>query len=680
MFDALEQGSASVQLPRIISNPSIVVSRSKMRLPIMQVSVDTRKLASFAIIAFIMGGALGGLLFNYGGVYVPTSDLSNMFGFMNQFQSYDELKDYLSASESSDYWGGGRFVPWFSIGGSDIMAVEERSGPLEFSVEFDSVGGDGELSFIPATGSTGFEVDYSGTNVQVEGVDEADVVKTDGTYIYYAKGSEIIIVQAYPASDVRIVSRTNMSRPVQDIYISGDRLIVFTAQSPNWYYYEETRTGDDGYRAILTILDISDRASPEEIREINMDGTYFNSRLIGDHLYFIIRNPAYIYDDIVELPTIREGEEWSTIDAECIWYPNNTRGWMAYHTIASLDIQDSEAKLTTETFLLDEGSTIYVSPTNMYLISEGWYRESRITKIGIEDGEIKFRANGTVPGYVLNQFSMDEHNGYFRIATTGSVDNRRDGNNVFVMDTDLNIVGRLEGLAVGEQIYSSRFMGDRVYLVTFKITDPLFTIDLSDPENPEVLGALKIPGFSTYLHPYDENILIGIGKETVEDKWGEIAWQQGVKISLFDVNDVSDPKELAKLVIGDRGSDSNALYDHHAFLFSRARNLLVLPILEAQIDETDFADGKAPDDWYGEYVYQGAYVFDISEEGIELRGKVTHIDDPAEFLKSGYWFESSNQVERSLYIEDNLYTLSDGMLKVSSLSTLEELAAIDFGE
>lgn len=680
MFDALEHWLDSVQLPRIISNPSIVVSRSKMRLPIMQVSVDTRKLASFAIIAFIMGGALGGLLFNYGGVYVPTSDLSNMFGFMNQFQSYDELKDYLSASESSDYWGGGRFVPWFSIGGSDIMAVEERSGPLEFSVEFDSVGGDGELSFIPATGSTGFEVDYSGTNVQVEGVDEADVVKTDGTYIYYAKGSEIIIVQAYPASDVRIVSRTNMSRPVQDIYISGDRLIVFTAQSPNWYYYEETRTGDDGYRAILTILDISDRASPEEIREINMDGTYFNSRLIGDHLYFIIRNPAYIYDDIVELPTIREGEEWSTIDAECIWYPNNTRGWMAYHTIASLDIQDSEAKLTTETFLLDEGSTIYVSPTNMYLISEGWYRESRITKIGIEDGEIKFRANGTVPGYVLNQFSMDEHNGYFRIATTGSVDNRRDGNNVFVMDTDLNIVGRLEGLAVGEQIYSSRFMGDRVYLVTFKITDPLFTIDLSDPENPEVLGALKIPGFSTYLHPYDENILIGIGKETVEDKWGEIAWQQGVKISLFDVNDVSDPKELAKLVIGDRGSDSNALYDHHAFLFSRARNLLVLPILEAQIDETDFADGKAPDDWYGEYVYQGAYVFDISEEGIELRGKVTHIDDPAEFLKSGYWFESSNQVERSLYIEDNLYTLSDGMLKVSSLSTLEELAAIDFGE
>jgi len=634
-----------------------------MRLPIMQVSVDTRKLASFAIVAFLMGGALGGLLFNYGGVYMPTSNLSNMFGYMNQFQSYDELKEYLTVRNSYDgYWG----FPMLGRGFSDVMVMEE------------AVTLSGGNSGIAPKADGG--QDYSGTNVQVEGVDEADVVKTDGTYIYYAKGSEIIIVQAYPASDVKIVSRTNMSRPIQDIYISGDRLIVFTAQIPNYYYYYEVDgMAQDEYRSILTILDISDRGSPEEVREINMDGTYFNSRLIGDHLYFIIRNPAFIYDDIVELPTIREGETWSTIDADCIWYPNNTRGWMAYHTIASLDVQNDEAKLTTETFLLDEGSTIYVSPTNLYLISEGWWRETRITKIGIQDGEIKFRANGTVPGYVLNQFSMDEHDGYFRIATTGTNEGRREGNNVYVMDSELNIVGSVERLAEGEQIYSSRFIGDRCYLVTFKITDPLFTIDLSDPENPKVLGALKIPGFSTYLHPYDENILIGIGKETVEDKWGEIAWQQGVKISLFDVSDVSDPKELAKLVIGDRGTESNALYDHHAFLFSRARNLLVLPILEAQIDESDFADGKAPDDWYGEYVYQGAYVFDISEEGIELRGKVTHIQDPTEFLKSGYWFDSDYQVERSLYIEDNLYTLSNGMFKVNSLDSLEELAAIELG-
>jgi uncharacterized secreted protein with C-terminal beta-propeller domain len=642
-----------------------------MRLSIMQVSVDTKKLASFAIVAFLVGGALGGLLFNYGGVYVPTSDLSNMFGFMNQFQSYDELKDYLTERDFTDsYWGG----PFFFLSrglGSDMVLLEDSMAP----------GSDGVIGITESASLAGTSNDFSDTNVQVEGVDEADVVKTDGSFIYYAKGSEILIVQAYPVTNVRILSRVNMSRTVQDIYISGDRLIVFTAHTPDYYYYYEVDgLIQDEYRSILTILDITDRENPEEVREINMDGTYFNSRLIGDHLYFIIRNPAYIYDDEVKLPTIREGDEWTTIDAECIWYPNNTRGWMNYHTIASVDVQADDAKLTTETFLLDAGSSIYVSPTNLYLTSEGWWRETRITKIGIDDGEITFKANGTVPGYVLNQFSMDEHDGYFRIATTGTNEGRREGNNVFVMDSELNIVGSVEGLAAGEQIYSSRFMGDRCYLVTFKITDPLFTIDLSNPENPEVLGALKIPGFSTYLHPYDENIIIGIGKETIEDKWGEIAWQQGVKISLFDVSEVTDPKELAKLEIGDRGTESNALYDHHAFLFSKARNLLVLPILEAQIDESDFADGKAPDDWYGEYVYQGAYVFDISEEGIELRGKVTHIEDQDEFLMSGYWFESDYQVERSLYIEDNLYTLSNGLLKVNSLTSLEELAAIELGE
>ncbi len=634
--------------------------------------MDTRKLASFALVAFLVGGALGGVLFNYGGVYVPTTDLSNMFGYMKQFQSYDELKTYLSERDSGydGFWWGGPVFLTSSEFRTDMMVMESADSAGAPTMIAD------ESSVVLYSGSK----DYSGTNIQVEGVDEADIVKTDGEYIYFAKGSEVVLVKAYPVSEAKIVSRINMSNPVQDLYINGDRLVVFSAQSPRHYYYEYDAENEFQYRSILTIYDISDRSSPEEVRDINMDGTYLNSRLIGNYLYFIITNPAYINDDIVPLPTIRQGDTWSSIDANCIWYPNNTRGWMSYHTIASIDVLEEDGKLTTETFLLDEGSSIYVSPTNMYLTSEGWWRETRVTKIGIEKGEIKFKANGTVPGYVLNQYSMDEKDGYFRIATTGTNDGRREGNNVFVMNEDLETVGSVEGLAKGEQIYSTRFMGDRCYMVTFKITDPLFTIDLSDPENPEVLGALKIPGFSTYLHPYDENILIGIGKETIESKTGDFAWQQGVKISLFDVSNVTDPKELAKLEVGDRGTESNALYDPHAFLFSKARNMLVIPILEAQIDESDFADGEAPMDWYGEYINQGAYVFDISEEGIELRGSVSHIDDPETYLMSGYWFESDLQVQRSLYIEDNLYTLSNGMIKVNNIQTLTELAVINLGE
>ena len=285
-----------------------------------------------------------------------------------------------------------------------------------------------------------------------------------------------------------------------------------------------------------------------------------------------------------------------------------------------------------------------------------------------------------MPGAVLNQFSMDESRGYFRIATTiGRVSKSGGGtsNNLYVLNSTLGVVGSLEGLAPGEDIYSARFMGDRCYLVTFKKVDPLFVIDLEDPENPQVLGKLKIPGYSDYLHPYDENTLIGVGKETVEAEEGNFAWYQGVKVSLFDVSDVSDPKELAKYEIGDRGTDSPALYNHKAFLFSLRRNLLVIPVLEAEIDSSDYS-GLVPSNARGEYVYQGAYVFNISREGgIQLRGRVTHVDDPQDFLKSGYWFESDLSVERSLYIEDVLYTFSFNLIKMNSLVDLNELSTVD---
>jgi inhibitor of cysteine peptidase len=622
----------------------------------MQINLDTRKLASFALVAFLVGGALGGVLFNLGGIYISSSDMSQVFGNMKHFTSYDELKEYIQEAGSNGIriTGLGLRFPFIM---DDIYAAK--------------------VTLAPEAGGT--SNDYSSTNIQVEGVDEADMVKTDGKYIYYVKRTQVIILKAYPAEDAGIVARVNLENYVSDIYIGGDKLVVFSV-SDSYYYY--TSRGDEEHdpQTLLTIYDISDRTTPKKVRELGMDGGYFNSRLIGDYLYYIIINPAYVENDIVILPGIRENNTWCTIEPEQIWYPNNTMSWMEYYTISALNIQDSEAKLATETFLLDSGSTIYVSPTNLYLTTQGWSNETTITKIGIEDGSITFKANGTVPGYILNQFSMDEYNGYFRVATTDqNWRSRSSGNNVYVMDEDLNIVGSIEKLAPGEEIYSARFIGGRCYLVTFKKVDPLFTIDLSDPENPTVLGKLKIPGYSDYLHPYDENTLIGIGKETVEAEEGDFAWYQGVKISLFDVSDISNPRELAKIEIGDRGTDSPALYDHHAFLFSKARNLLVVPILEAQIDENDFA-GIVPANYYGDYVYQGAYVFHISLDGIELQGRVTHLDDQVDLVKSGYWFDSEYEVTRSLYIEDNLYTLSQGMIKINSLDTLDELAAINLSE
>jgi len=641
----------------------------------MSVSLDTRKLTSFALVAFMVGGLLGGFLWNFGGVYVPTLDSLTGFGSMRQFGSVEQLKTYLEdRGESYPVWslrGGAVFeITPSSLSAADaaVSAAQAANAASEAKSAASGLSG------------LGFNLDYSGTNIQVEGVDEADIVKTDGGYIYIAKGKTVLIVKAYPAEEAQLLTKIDVGLTVQDLYVAGNKLVVFSYVEPYTVFYDVVMPEyeNEKPKTRVEVYDIRDRSSPELERALTIDGLYFNSRLIGDHVYFIVTNPAYIDEDTAVLPTIREGKTWCVVEAEDVWYPNITRGRLSYHTITALNVQDPDAEVTAETFLLDAGTSLYVSLENFYIVSYNWSEGSVITKIGIGDGGITFRANGTVPGYVLNQFSMDEHDGYFRIATTSNNWRRSGGNNVYVLDEALNTVGSLEGLAPGEEIYSARFMGDRCYLVTFKKVDPLFAIDLSDPENPAVLGKLKIPGYSDYLHPYDEDTLIGVGKETEEAKEGDFAWYQGIKISLFDVSDVENPRELAKVEIGDRGSDSPALYDHHAFLFSRARNLLVIPILEAQIDEDDFA-GVVPLNFYGDFVYQGAYVFDISRDGIELRGRVTHIDDDS-LLRSGYWFDSAYAVERSLYIEDNLYTISQGRMKINDLGTLEEVTTVELGD
>jgi uncharacterized secreted protein with C-terminal beta-propeller domain len=603
----------------------------------------------------MVGGLLGGVLWNYGGVYVPKIDSLSNFGFMQQFKDYEELTKFI---ENRTYYYS---AEGFWRRGFGIVA-ESLSQSAPASDEFNA------------------KIDYSSTNIQVEGVDEGDVVKTDGIYIYLAKGTNVYIIKSYPPEEAKIITTINQSINVNTLYVSGDKLVVFGVPSPNILYdlVNPDYIVDKGKTRVM-VYDISDRSNPLVERELTFDGLYFSSRLIDEYLYFIIKNPVYHDKENIVLPTIRDGKEWTSLQATDVWYCNNTEGWLEYNIIASLNIQDPESPIRSETFLLDASTVLYVSQQNLFIVGLGWDEGSTVTKIGIGDGNITFKANATVPGYVLNQFSMDEYNGYFRIATT--LDTWRSsnaGNNVYVLDEELNLLGSLEGLAPGEQIYSARFMGERCYLVTFKKVDPLFTIDLSDPQNPVVLGKLKIPGFSSYLHPYDNDILIGIGKETKESEYGDFAWHQGIKISLFDVSDVENPRELAKIEVGDRGSDSPVLYDHHAFLFSREKNLLVIPILEAQIDETDFS-GEVPPDFYGNFINQGAYIFDVSEEGIVLNGRVTHIEDDI-LLKSGYWFSSEFEVKRSLYIDNNLYTISSGMIKINNLYTLDEIALVRLGE
>ncbi len=291
-----------------------------------------------------------------------------------------------------------------------------------------------------------------------------------------------------------------------------------------------------------------------------------------------------------------------------------------------------------------------------------------IHKIGINNGVITYIAKGEVPGYLKNQFAMDEYNGNLRVATTSDVWTTRgqyEYNNVFVLDGSMKSIGSLTHIAEQEKIYSTRFIGDRLYMVTFKRIDPFFVIDLSTPASPKILGKLKIPGYSDYLHPYDKTHIIGIGKETGTNDWGGVS-TKGLKLALFDVSDVENPTQIDKVEIGDSGTESAALTDHRAFLFDKNKNLLVFP---ARVVITN----DNPDKYRGDQqrIWYGAYVFGVTPEtGFVLKGTVEHS------TSGGYaWYGSPSEVKRSLYIGDTLYTLSQKQIVANSLSQINTTIA-----
>jgi len=575
---------------------------------------------------------------------------------ISKFSSYEELKEFVNTNT-------------------------QDKGMLNMPDRFWSGTGETEEDALaPAAPGS----DYSTTNIQVAGVDEADIVKTDGEYIYFVSSNKTIVVKAYPPEQAQIVSEIELEGTIIGIFINGDRLVLFEQETPYYLYYDDMPVVKESYVGYISptiaikVYDVSDRENPQLQREVSSDGQYVSSRMIGDYAYVVINEPVYEEEGEPILPEIRVSANETEIPATDIYYSNVYDYYYMYTTIIAVNTQNDDQEPTYETILLGASSNLYVSLNNIYLTFPVWgtdiwgrdvwdSQKSSIHRIHIEGDEIEYVASGEVPGMVLNQFSMDEYDDYFRVATTTYGETTR--NHVYILDTGLNIVGSLEDLAPGETIYSARFMGERGYLVTFKQVDPLFVIDLSDPRYPEELGYLKVTGYSDYLHPYDENHLIGIGKETTEE--GEFAWYQGVKISLFDVSDVNNPQEISKYEIGDRGTDSPVLWDHKAFLFDKSRNLLVIPILVAEVDESEYPEG-VPTWAYGEPVWQGAYVFHISPDtGLRLEGRITHIESSADLEEGYYYYYSPFSVERSLYIGDVLYTISQAKIKMNSLENLD---------
>lgn len=533
--------------------------------------------------------------------------------------------------------------------------------------------------------------DYSKTNTQVQGVDEADIVKTDGTYIYYLTNEKLTIINTENASQMKEMSTIKFDETFtpEELFLNNDKIIVIGTR----YEYDKTERKigiDEDYLypnymdktyTSAKLYNVKDKINPTLERTVEVEGDYLTARMIGSNVY--IASNKYMYyayicntykstelneDDFKPhyLDTATSNETKS-INFDCIYYIPEFEDTNYLNIVAFNITNNQEANVES---YLGAGEEIYASKENLYVTKTKYDYERKnktsitteIYKFNLNNANCTFAKAGDVPGSVLNQFSMDECNGYFRIATTDSTswNSESNTNNLYVLNENLETIGKIEGLAKGERIYSVRFMGNRAYMVTFVETDPLFVIDLSNPTTPTVLGELKIPGYSKYLHPYDETHLIGIGEDTevVNYGYGDRVVTNGMKMAMFDVTDPNNPQELYNVKIGEKGTYSELLYNHKALLFSKEKNIIAFPI---SITDNDY-----------KVTFQGAIVYGVSlEKGFELKTKISN--SATDYDR----YYSRNRVERIIYIKDTLFTLSNGLIKAVDLNTFETKGSIE---
>ena len=548
--------------------------------------------------------------------------------------------------------------------------------------------------------STRASDDYSKTNIQVENVDEADIVKTNGKYIFYVVSNKIVIVDIQDKTKMNKVAEISFENDdfkPKELFIYKDKIIAIgneNGYSTSKNIIRETlnsiyKKGIYRQNTTAIVYDISNISRPEEVRRVKIEGNYVSSRLIDGNIYFVanktIRNYDLLRNNIEDLnenefkPAYTDtaiSTKEQLIDFDRIYYFDHIET-LNYLTLGGFNV-NNEKEADVETFM-GAGEDIYCSTQNLYIAkSKNVYdadtrmsfgKDTKILKFALNNGEIEFKAEANIEGGINNQFSMDENNGYFRIATTVGKTYNMDNstsNSLYILDEKLNEVGRLDGIAKGEKIYSVRYAGDRAYVVTFKEIDPLFVIDLSNVRNPRILGELKIPGYSTYLHPYDENHLIGFGYDTKPNSTDTGVVRDGLKMSMFDITDFNNPKEMFTVKIGDNRTSSPLTNNHKALLFDKEKNLIAFPI-------SSYDSGKR------EYKAQ---VYDINlEKGFALRGEIKHEQEKQpqtdSVAKSYIGYNYNYNIDRIIYSQDVFYTLSKAIIKSSDMNSLQEINVLD---
>ena len=507
--------------------------------------------------------------------------------------------------------------------------------------------------------------DSSRTNIQEAGVDEPDVVKTDGRLIYALAGNSLHVVDAR-AERPRLLGSLKLESSATELLLRGSRVLVIaggggyygrpvpmaemaTTVAPGWYQP----------KTVLTEVDASDPASMTVTRTQEIDGSYVSARQTGETARLVISSPARaIYDDDPVLERRVSGWVPRSTFRSRVSGRRSTRVVSACRRVRRAQVFAGLDMLTVLTVdmgrglpsveadsVMTNGQTVYASTRSLYVGTASWYGEgTTLHKFDASrDGITVYEASGKVAGTILNQFSLSEHEGFLRAASTVG----NDESFVTVLEQRggaLEQVGRVGGLGKGERIYSVRFIGDRGYVVTFRQVDPLYTLDLSNPRAPRVRGELKILGYSAYLHPISDDLLIGVGQDATE-----AGRTQGTQISLFDVSDPANPRRLhAQRVAGEYAS-SEAEYDHHAFLWWPKTNLAVIPVSV----------------YDGERSFNGAIGFRVGRSGIEEAGRASH--EP-----SGYG------IRRSLVVADDLFTVSDAGVEQGDILSLAEKSFVAF--
>lgn len=583
---------------------------------------------------------------------------------------------------------------------------------------------------------------YTTTNTQVAGVDEADFVKNDGTRIFVLSGNKLYLTRSWPASMLSLAGELKIEGWPREMFLDDkNRLVIFSqvytpyplderykdavATSPMrcGYYYSNT--------VKLTVVDASDLSQPKVTHEYYLPGRYSNSRRIGSSIRLVLSDdfryppevrfyPEYsdgLYQDrarfnraidelIVEnekrirarsisdwlpLSKVVTGGATTELGYQCeSFYKNNAPTRLGLLTVATLNLEKPE-QLGRTTVVAETGE-IYASTSSLYVANRHWWwwpkpgqtDATYLHKFDITNpDQAAYVGSGVVDGHIVDQFSMDEEKGFFRIATTiarrvSDLNNpwgRLETTNVLqVLAEDggaLKVIGRSPELAKGERIFSSRFIGDRGFVVTFRQVDPLFTFDLSDPTQPRQVGELKVPGFSSYIHPIDQDHLLTIGTYTPENN----DWRaRALQLAVFDVSDLANPKQKFVQLVGTAYSWSEAQNEHKAFNYFPEKKLLAIPFY----DWTP-SYGSGHDYWQSFISELRVYGIDTAS-GITPKGALSMKDMyQAESDSWGWYYYWEPMVRRSVMADQYVYAISSAGVRVADVAELTKpIATVRF--